>query len=206
MSTGNIPESLSQAILVGRLLVGRLGVTFPNGITQALMCSRFHLLHVYFMNSSARYATLYYITLHYITFTDGFWEVPTVAGSQHFQLYIALLFVTLQDAEIQPYLLLNSQAHEPTRFTHVYTRLIHKHRCGQVVMCTWEHKHLTCCSVRFPFTFVIYRCVTGCPTSQGAARVSTKHTPTNGRRSWTFIYVLCIVLYVFSYLLSFSWI
>ena len=38
MSIGNFPESLSQAILAGRFLVGRLGVPGPSGEDACQTC------------------------------------------------------------------------------------------------------------------------------------------------------------------------
>ena len=43
MSIGNVPESLSQAIFVGIILVGRLGVVRPGNV-QAFCFNSFHQL------------------------------------------------------------------------------------------------------------------------------------------------------------------
>ena len=56
-SIGNLPESLSQRILAGRLLAGRLGVLFGSG----LVC----LPHIYIYTHTSTYLHIYiYIYIH----------------------------------------------------------------------------------------------------------------------------------------------
>ena len=51
MSIGNFPESLSQAMLVGIMLVGKLGVrSHPSGLApEPREASRYYIIHEYYI-------------------------------------------------------------------------------------------------------------------------------------------------------------